>query len=306
MIPEQTLIDLKNLLLDWGISPDDWYVTGEAAMVLSGYPVTFRDQQMDILICREVWPWPRPEEQVSLFPDSGTPEEKQLCEFIEKNGITPDFHPLPHVGIEASDRFVHSYIFSPSSGVRVLSPWAGIFHRQLIIEFYEQTPGFSLKVFDKNKFLRWKKFIEETRAHAEKIGDEKTIATCLQVLPVVERAINFFDGASNPTHYSLLTTSWTGQPVCPGKVTGVVVFWQDNVDFFDKIVVLKHALPCQFTQLAKAKGIITEEGGFLSHAAVIAREYNVPAIVGVAGIMQKLVEGEVIELDATAGTIKKI
>ncbi|MFH1253373.1 MAG: PEP-utilizing enzyme [Candidatus Uhrbacteria bacterium] len=297
MISEQTLINLKNLLQAWGISPDDWYITGEAAMILSGYPVTFREQQMDVLVCREVWPWPRPEEQVSLFPDTGTLEEKQLREFIEKNNITPDFHPLPHVGIEATDRFDHSYIFSPTSDVRVLNPWAGVWHRKLIIEFYEQTPGFSLKVFDKNKFLRWQKFIEEIQRHAELIGDKKTAGTCLQVLPVVQRAIKFFETDNDKGFLR-------GLSVCPGRVTGPVAFWQDGADLSGKIVVLKHALPYQFSQLAKARGIITEEGGLLSHAAVIAREYNVPAIVGITKVTQNLVEGDEVELDADQGRIK--
>jgi phosphohistidine swiveling domain-containing protein len=302
MILESTLIDLKNLLLGWNISPDDWYVTGEAAMVLSGYPVTFRDQQMDVLVCRSVWPWARPEEQVSLFPDAGTLEEKQLHEFIEKNNITPDFHPLPHVGIEAADRFDHSFIFSPTSGVRVLSPWAGVWHRKLIIEFYEQTPGFSLKVFDKNKFLRWQKFIEEIQVQAETIGDEKTRATCLQVLPVVERAVAFFETEKDEDSSIL----FKGTAVCPGSVVGTVAFWQDGLDLSGKIVVLKHALPYQFTQLAKARGIITEAGGLLGHAAVIAREYKIPAIVGVAKITEKLFEGDEVELDANNGTVRKL
>lgn len=298
MISEQILIALKNLLQSWNISPNDWYVTGEAAMILSGYPVTFREQQIDILVCRNIWPWPRSEEQVSLFPDVGTLEEKQLHKFIEKNKITPDFHPLPHVGIEATDRFDHSYIFSPTSGVRVLSPWAGIWHRKLIIEFYEQTPGFSLNVFDKNKFLRWQKFIKEIQQHAELIGDEKTMIICLQVLPVVERAIKFFDADDSKGFLK-------GLSVCPGRVSGTVAFWQDGLDLSDKIVVLKQALPHQFTQLAKARGIITEEGGLLSHAAVIAREYNVPAIIGVRKVTQNLIEGEVVELNADKGIIKK-
>ena len=298
MLNEETLIQLKDLLQSWNISPDDWYVTGEAAMVLSGYPVTFRDQQMDILVCRDVWPWARPEEQVSLFPDAGSLAEKQLLEFVEKTGMTPDFHPLPHVGIEATDRFEHTYVFSPTSGVRVLSPWAGILHRKLIIEFYEGAPGFSLDVFDKNKFLRWKKFIEETRAHAQSIGDEKAINTCDQVLPIVDRAIRYFE--TKDAHGFL-----KGMTVCPGKVVGDVAFWHDGADLTDKIVVLKQALPYQFAQLSKARGIITEEGGLLSHASVIAREYGVPAIIGVANALQHLSEGDRVELDADGGVVKR-
>jgi phosphohistidine swiveling domain-containing protein len=298
MLNEETLVHLKNLLQSWNISPDDWYVTGEAAMVLSGYPVTFRDQQMDILVCRNVWPWPRSEEQVSLFPDSGSLAEKQLLEFVEKTGMTPDFHPLPHVGILDTDRFAHTNIFSPASGVRVLSPWAGILHRKLIIEFYEAAPGFSLDVFDKNKFLRWKKFIEETRAHAQTVGDEKAVSTCDEVLLVVERAIQYFE---NKDTLGFLK----GMTACPGKVVGDIAFWHDGADLSGKIVVLKLALPYQFTQLSKARGIITEEGGLLSHASVIAREYNVPAIIGVASVLQHLSEGDRVELDADNGVVKK-
>ncbi len=296
MLNEETLVQLRALLESWNISADDWYVTGEAAMVLSGYPITFREKQMDILVCRDSWPWPRAEEQVSLFPDSGTEAEKQLLAFVETTGITPDFHPLPHVGIEATDRFDHTYIFSPTSGVHVLSPWAGILHRKLIIEFYESTPGFSLDVFDKNKFLRWKKFIEEVRGFAQNLHDEKAVTTCDEVLPIVERAIRYFE--TKEEHGAL-----RGSPASPGKTTGTVVFWHDEADLSGKIVVLTLALPYQFTQLSKARGIITEEGGLLSHAAVIAREYNVPAIIGVKNALQDLHEGDQVELDADAGVV---
>jgi phosphohistidine swiveling domain-containing protein len=297
MIPEETLVQLKNLLQSWGISPDDWYVTGEAAMVLAGYPITFRDQQMDVLVCRDAWPWPRPEEQVSLFPDAGSEAEKQFLAFIEATGITPDFHPLPHVGIEATDRFEHTYVYSPTSGVRVLSPWAGILHRKLIIEFYESTPGFRLDVFDQSKFLRWKKFIEEVRGYADERNDAKAVETCNQVLPIVERAITYFDSKGEHDHLK-------GSPVHPGKVIGDVSFWHDGADMTGKIVVLQHALPYQFTQLSKALGIVTEAGGLLSHASVIAREYNVPTIIGVKHALKHLPEGSRVELDANTGVVK--
>ncbi len=38
------------------------------------------------------------------------------------------------------------------TAVRILSPWAGIYHRKLIIEFYEKDPSLGLHVFDQNKF----------------------------------------------------------------------------------------------------------------------------------------------------------
>lgn len=304
MITEEALIDLKKLLTAWNINPDDWYVTGEAAMVLSKYPVSFRDQQMDVLVCRSAWPWNKPDEEVSLFPPKDSSQETELKEYIQKHSITPDFHPLPHVGLRAEDRFDHTYIYSPDSGVRVLSPWAGIYHRKCIIEFYEKNFDVGLNAFDKNKFIRWKKFVEETKSFANERSDQKTIDTCDLVLPVIDRAIAFFDKSTNILNSE--TTLLKGIVACSGKVTGEVKLWDEQADCADKIVVLKAALPYQFAKLSNAKGLITDEGGLLGHAAVISREYKIPTIIGTLHATIKLKDGDMIELDANTGTVKKI
>jgi phosphohistidine swiveling domain-containing protein len=54
-----------------------------------------------------------------------------------------------------------------------------------------------------------------------------------------------------------------------------------------------------------AGGIITSEGGMLSHAAIVARELRKPCVVGV-GDTSILREGEMIELDADTGIVKRI
>ena len=302
MINSQALTDLKELLLTWNINPDDWCVTGEAAMVISGYPITFRDKQMDILVCRSVWPWVKPEEEVSLFPPKDSTQELQLKQYIEKHGLTPDFHPLPHVGIMAEDRFTHTYLHPEAAAVRILSPWAGIYHRKLMIEFYEQTPD-GLHVFDKNKFIRWKKFVEETLDFAKQISDEKTITTCLEVLPVADRAIIFFDTASTTDNKQALLK---GTVAYKGTVQGEVQIWDENADCANKIVVLKAALPYQFTKLSTAKGIITDEGGLLGHASIIAREYKIPTIIGTGEATTKLKTGDMVEINGENGTVNKV
>ena len=47
-------------------------------------------------------------------------------------------------------------------------------------------------------------------------------------------------------------------------------------------------------------------GGILSHGAIIAREYGLPAIANVRGVTQLLKNGERVALDATAGEIKQL
>lgn len=303
MISEEALIELKKLLLSWGIKSDDWYITGEAAMVLSNYPVSFRDQQMDVLVCRSVWPWVKPEEEVSLFPPKDSKQETELKLYIEKYSLTPDFHPLPHVGLKAEDRFEHTYIYSPNSGVRVLSPWAGVYHRKCIIEYFENKSEIGLAAFDENKFIRWKKFVLETRDFAIKNNDQKTIETCNIILPVVERAIAFFSESKKTKNNT--TAFLKGTIAYKGKVTGEVKLWDDQADFTDKIAVLKTALPFQFAKLSNAKGIITDEGGLLSHAAIIAREYKLPTLIGTSTATKILKNGDIIELDAELGTVTK-
>ncbi len=50
-------------------------------------------------------------------------------------------------------------------------------------------------------------------------------------------------------------------------------------------------------------GIITETGGLLSHGALLAREYGIPAVMGIPNATTRFRSGEVVKLDGTAGTV---
>ena len=53
-------------------------------------------------------------------------------------------------------------------------------------------------------------------------------------------------------------------------------------------------------------GLITEIGSPLSHGAVVAREYGIPAVVGAKGAKQFLKNGDLIRLDGNRGIIERI
>jgi phosphohistidine swiveling domain-containing protein len=57
--------------------------------------------------------------------------------------------------------------------------------------------------------------------------------------------------------------------------------------------------------LRMAGAIVTEEGGMLSHAAVVARELSVPCLIRVAGATSALVDGERVTVDAGAGHVTR-
>lgn len=53
-----------------------------------------------------------------------------------------------------------------------------------------------------------------------------------------------------------------------------------------------------------AAALITETGGVLSHAAVIAREFRLPAVVGVAGATTLIQDGQLVEVDGDRGLVR--
>ncbi len=73
----------------------------------------------------------------------------------------------------------------------------------------------------------------------------------------------------------------------------------------EDIVVARFTDPTWYTLFPIAKGIITEVGGWLSHAAIVAREHNLTAIVGVKSASEVLKTGDLVRLGAD-GTVEVI
>lgn len=57
---------------------------------------------------------------------------------------------------------------------------------------------------------------------------------------------------------------------------------------------------------AIAGAVVTEVGGVLSHSAVVAREYGIPAVVGAQGITTRIQSGATVEVDGAAGVVRVV
>ncbi|MDQ2914557.1 MAG: PEP-utilizing enzyme, partial [Chloroflexota bacterium] len=55
-----------------------------------------------------------------------------------------------------------------------------------------------------------------------------------------------------------------------------------------------------------AAAVVTEVGGSLSHAAVVAREFGVPCVVATGVALSTLTDGEPLEVDGTAGVVRRL
>lgn len=71
-----------------------------------------------------------------------------------------------------------------------------------------------------------------------------------------------------------------------------------------RIIVTYMTTPFMIPYLKKAAGIITDEGGILCHAAIVAREFGIPTIVGTNTATKILKSGNRVELDTEKGVVK--
>ncbi|MGE5263513.1 MAG: PEP-utilizing enzyme, partial [Acidobacteriota bacterium] len=98
----------------------------------------------------------------------------------------------------------------------------------------------------------------------------------------------------------------TGSPVSPGMVEGTVrvVFDPRNARIAPgEILVCPGTDPAWTPLFMAASGLVMEVGGMMTHGSVVAREYGIPAVVGVHQATRRLKDGQRIRLDGTVGRI---
>ena len=104
--------------------------------------------------------------------------------------------------------------------------------------------------------------------------------------------------------------SLNGTCACPGKVRGIVkiVNVPEEMGKMNRgdIMVAHTTFPALVSAMKKATAIITDDGGITCHAAIVARELKTPCVVGTKIATQVFKDGDRVEVDADAGTVKKI
>lgn len=71
------------------------------------------------------------------------------------------------------------------------------------------------------------------------------------------------------------------------------------------IIVTEMTMPDMVPAMKRAAGIVTDEGGMTSHAAIVSRELGVPAVVGTGDATTTLDDGEIVTIDGDKGTIRE-
>ena len=99
-----------------------------------------------------------------------------------------------------------------------------------------------------------------------------------------------------------------GFAASPGAVTGVARLVLNPADMGrirqGDVLITRSTAPSYNALLPLLSGIVTDRGGTLSHAAVVAREYGIPAVVGCGNATELIQDGARVRVDGASGTVE--
>lgn len=102
---------------------------------------------------------------------------------------------------------------------------------------------------------------------------------------------------------------WRGTPAAAGRARGPAFVARTPGEGLAMpaggILVAPSTDPAWTPLFLRAGALVMEAGGYLSHGAIVAREFGIPAIVNVQGILDHVVTGDTLEVDAANGTVRR-
>ena len=75
---------------------------------------------------------------------------------------------------------------------------------------------------------------------------------------------------------------------------------------YGDVLVSVATTPSIVTAMKKAAAIVTDQGGLTCHAAIVSRELGVPCVVGTKIATASLKDGDLVEVDAMKGIVRKL
>ena len=165
---------------------------------------------------------------------------------------------------------------------------------EVIAGLNAKNKGYLNKTVQKRKDYNWLAF-EDPKTKKIIVSDDKTALGKIQ-----NKMVPKSEG----------TGDLVGQIGNKGKAKGtarVIMAIDDFSKFQDgDILVTTMTTPDFVILMQKSLAIVTDIGGLLCHAAIISREMNKPCVIGTKFATQKIKDGDIVEVDADAGTVKLI
>jgi len=101
--------------------------------------------------------------------------------------------------------------------------------------------------------------------------------------------------------------TWTGIGAAPGRARGparIIMHPRDgNLLQAGEVLVAPSTDPGWTPLFLRTSAIVMATGGYLSHGAIVAREYGIPAVVNLPGVLTELRNGDVLTVDGDGGQV---
>ena len=102
----------------------------------------------------------------------------------------------------------------------------------------------------------------------------------------------------------------TGSIAFQGVASGQAKIVNDPKDYQSfkpgNILITKMITPNMISIMKLASAFVTDEGGITCHAAIISRELGIPCIIGTKHATKIFKDGDLVEVDATNGIVRKL
>jgi pyruvate,water dikinase len=99
-----------------------------------------------------------------------------------------------------------------------------------------------------------------------------------------------------------------GVPASPGRATGPVRVLRSPTAIHSvragDVLVVSAALPALTAVFGRIRALCVDNGSVAAHAAIVAREYGIPAVMGLVDATARLADGRVVTVDGTAGVVE--
>lgn len=304
----QALAQLKQLMAKYDIGINDWALAVHYAYFLRGYNIPYqRGRHLNILVKAKKLPW-RDRNSSRLFAESSPPISSQFAKdahaFFNKTGFDFDIILVP----EAKKTFITkqstNFKINNQNSVRVLTVAGDLLLEEQIFKiFAKHSPEKLQRIIDTYYLDFHAKAAErkdqETLKKLDKLINKYYIPAQLRQQAEAERLTQFKKN-------KILI----GQPATTGLARGqVLLVKQGKVpkhNLKKYILVASMTSPSLMGAIIKASALVTDEGGALCHAAITARELKIPCVIGTKIATRVLKNGDLVEVDANRGIVKKL
>ncbi len=151
---------------------------------------------------------------------------------------------------------------------------------------------------------------EHLRAEAPRtIGPEEPLPDLGALPPALRRVGRAFVACYELLDSAPMDTALAGTGIGRDVVRGRARAASDPSEALERlepgdVLVVPFTTPAYNAVLPMVSALVVEEGGELSHAAIVARELGIPAVIGVGALVDRVTDGSVVEVDPVAGRVR--